>query len=145
MRLMPHQVLQKLSEHARNRAQYELAALSQQRQHLMLQIEEAEAHLKVLETQREQALKVGAKAGMFIIFNEMMDEQREQEKQLESSLEQLHLQEQTILKRWLEHDRQSKAFGKMDKRIQAADQRILVRRQQHQDDDRAASVIAAGI
>jgi len=145
MRLMPHQVLQKLSENSRNRAQHELSALSQQRQRLMQQLEEAESHLKELGKQRDQTLKVGAQASMLIIFNEMMSEQYEQEKQLEASLEELHLQEQILLKRWMEHDHQSKAFGKMDKRIQTSEQRMLARRRQRLDDDRAASLITAAI
>jgi len=145
MRLMPHQVLQKLSENSRNRAQHELAALSGQRQKLIQHFEETELHLKELGKQREQTLKVGAQAGLLIVFNEIIAEQREQMRRMEESLEQLHLQEQTLLNRWLEHDHQSKAFGKMDSHLQACEQRSLGRRRQRLDDDRAASIVAASI
>jgi len=145
MRLMPHQVLQKLSENSRNRAQHELTALSRQRQKLIQHIEETESHMKELGKQREQTLKVGAQASLLVMFNEIIVEQREQMGQLEASLEQLHLQEQVLLDRWLEHDHQSKVFGKMDTRLRAGEQRSLERRRQRLDDDRAASIVAAGI
>jgi len=145
MRLMPHQVLQKLSENSRNRAQHELTALSQQKQKLIQHLEETESHLKELGKQREQTLKIGAQASLLIVFNEMIVEQHEQMRRLETSLEQLHLQEQTLLNRWLDHDHQSKVFGKMDNRLRADEQRSLERRRQRLDDDRAASIVAAGI
>ncbi len=145
MRLMPHQILQKLSENSRNRAQHEMTALSRQRQKLIQHIEETASHLKELGKQREQTLKVGAQASLLIVFNEIIVEQREQMRRLEESLEQLHLQEQTLLNRWLEHDHQSKVFGKMDNRLRACEQRSLERRRQRLDDDRTASIVAAGI
>lgn len=145
MRLMPHQVLQKLSENSRNRAQHELTALSQQRQKLIQHIEETESHLKELGKQREQTLKIGVQTSLLIVFNEIIVEQQEQMRRLETSLEQLNLQEQTLLNRWLDHDHQSKAFGEMDNRLRAYEQRSLERRRQRLDDDRAASIVAAGI
>jgi len=145
MRLMPHQVLQKLSENSRDRAQHELVAISRQRQQLLQHIDETESNLKELGKQREQTLKVGAQASLLIIFDEMIAEQRIQTRQMEDSLEQLHLQEQTLLRHWLKSDHRSKAFGKMDSRLQAGEQRSMNRHQQRQDDDRAASAVAVSI
>ncbi len=142
MRLMPHQVLQKLSENSRNRAQQELAVLNRQRQALVRHIVETESHLKELEEQREQTLRVGAQAGLLVVFDEMLAEQRQQTGRMKEALEQLHPQEKILLNLWLEADQRSKTFDRMDARLRSSEQRILERQQQRLDDDRA---IAAGI
>jgi len=139
MRLLPHQVLKKLAEHARNRAQYELAALNSQRQKLYTQRDELLAHIKHIQQQREQAIRISFQAGTLQMFEETIREQKQQIAMLEDNMEQLHGQEQELLKRWLEQDRRSKSLTRIDEKFARQAASALDRHQQRMDDDRAAS------
>ncbi|MDQ6971163.1 MAG: flagellar FliJ family protein [Mariprofundaceae bacterium] len=139
MRLLPHQVLKKLAENARNRAQHELTALSRQRQTLHEQRDQAQGHIRELQTQRSQAMRTTVQAGSLLMYEELIDEQKTRILQLENGLEELHNQEQQLLKRWLEHDRKGKAFARIDEKFIAQANRAMDRRLQNISDDRAAS------
>jgi len=67
MKLLPHQVLKKLAEHARSRAQFELAALNNQRQQLYTQRDKLLAHIKQIQEQREQAIRISVQAGTLLM------------------------------------------------------------------------------
>ncbi len=139
MRLMPHQILQKLSERERQRAGQELAALGRERRHIMQRMEDAESHLETLARQREQALRLGARAGMLMVMDEMMQEHQHRIEQLHARLDRVHEQEQAVLRHWLELDGREKALGKMDARLHAQQRRRQEIRQQRESDDWAAA------
>jgi len=139
MRLLPHQVLKKLAEYARNRAQYELAALNAQRQQLYTQRDTLLTHIKQVQQQREQAIRISVQAGTLQMFEETISEQKQQISILEDKMEYLHGQEQELLKRWLEQDRRSKALTRVDEKFVHQAASALDRHQQRIDDDRAAS------
>ncbi len=142
MRLLPHQVLKKLAEHARSRAQYELAALNRQRQQLHTQRDLLLEHIRQIQKQRNQAIRMTVQAGALLMYDELISEQNLQITLLEEKMNALHAQEQELLKRWLEHDRRGKAFAHIDKKFMDKARLALDRKQQKIDDDRAASRLA---
>ncbi|MDX8392650.1 MAG: flagellar FliJ family protein [Mariprofundaceae bacterium] len=142
MKLLPHQVLKKLAEHERNRAQYELAALSKQRKQLATQRQQCVGDIKQIQIQRNQAISMTVQAATLLMYDELLGEQNRQITQLENKMQQLHAQEQTLLKRWLAHDRRGKTFAHIDEKFIAKAKLALDRHQQRMDDDRTASRLA---
>jgi len=138
MKLLPHQVLKKLADHARSRAQYELAALNRQRQEFRQLRDQALAHIGQIQEQREKAIRMTVQAGTLMMYDELISEQKLHIGCLDTALEQLHGQEQALLHRWLEQDRRSKAFERIDRKFIAQANRALDRRLQQIDDDRIA-------
>ena len=138
MRLMPHQILQKLGERERQRAGQELAALGRERRDIMQRMTETEARLEELARQREHTLRMGARAGMLVLMDEMMREHQARIARLEARMERVHEQEQAVLRRWLELDGRDKALAGMEERLKRARRRAMDARRQREDDDRAA-------
>ncbi len=138
MRLMPHQILQKLGERERQRAGQELAALGRERRDIMQRMTETEARLEELARQREHTLRMGARAGMLVLMDEMMREHQARIARLEARMDRVHEQEQAVLRRWLELDGRDKALAGMEDRIQRTRRRAIDARRQREDDDRAA-------
>ena len=138
MRLMPHQILQKLGERERQRAGQELAALGRERRDIMQRMTETEARLEELARQREHTLRMGARAGMLVLMDEMMREHQARIARLEARMDRVHEQEQAVLRRWLELDGRDKALAGMEDRIQRTRRRAMDARRQREDDDRAA-------
>ncbi len=138
MRLMPHQILQKLGERERQRAGQELAALGRERRDIMQRMTETEARLEELARQREHTLRMGARAGMLVLMDEMMREHQARIARLEARMDRVHEQEQAVLRRWLELDGRDKALAGMEERIQRTRRRAIDARRQREDDDRAA-------
>jgi len=139
MRLQPHQVLKKLAEQARSRAQFELAALNNQRQQLHTQRDSLLLHIKHVEEQSHQAIRMSVQASTLQTYDEIITEQKQQIAMLENKMEQLHGQEQELLKRWLEQDRRGKALARIDEKFIREAKVALDRHQQRLDDDRTAS------
>lgn len=138
MRLMPHQILQKLGERERQRAGQELAALGRERRDIMQRMTETEARLEELARQREHTLRMGARAGMLVLMDEMMREHQARIARLEARMDRVHEQEQAVLRRWLELDGRDKALAGMEERLKRARRRAMDARRQREDDDRAA-------
>jgi flagellar biosynthesis chaperone FliJ len=140
---LPHQILQKLSERERQRAGQELAALSRERREIMRRMEEAESRLEALARQREHTIRLGARAGMLALMDEMMREHQTRIELLHARLDRVHEQEQAVLRHWLALDGREKALDRMDARLQGARKRKLENRKQREADDRAAAHSAA--
>jgi len=139
MTLQPHQVLKKLAESARNKAQFELSALSRQRHALRDQSQQAREHIQQIRDQREKAIRMTVQAGTLMMYDELIGEQNQLITRLETAMEQLHAQEQALLRQWLGHDSRGKAFDRIDKKFIAEANRVLDRKLQQIDDDRAGS------
>ncbi|HCS14092.1 MAG: hypothetical protein COS82_09470 [Zetaproteobacteria bacterium CG06_land_8_20_14_3_00_59_53] len=149
MKLLPHQVLKKLAENERNKAQYELAALSHQRQELRKQREQAVAHIRQVREQKEKAIRMTVQAGTLMMYDELISEQNTLIARLDAAIDVLHGQEQALLRQWLSHDSRGKAFDRIDKKFITEANRVLDRKLQQIDDDRVAGrltgPLAAGV
>jgi len=149
MKLLPHQVLKKLAENERNKAQYELAALSHQRQELRKQREQAVAHIRQVREQKEKAIRMTVQAGTLMMYDELIREQNTLIARLDAAIDVLHGQEQALLRQWLSHDSRGKAFDRIDKKFITEANRVLDRKLQQIDDDRVAGrltgPLAAGV
>jgi len=142
MKMMPHQVLKKLNDNARNKAQYELATLSRKRHELRQQREQALAHMQGIREQKERNLRIAVQAGMLMVYDELIEEQSRYVASLEAAIEALHGQEQALLRQWLSHDSRGKAFDRIDRKFIEQANRALDRRLQRADDDRVAARLA---
>lgn len=141
MKMMPHQVMKKLADNARNRVQYELAALSRQKQDMREQREQALAHIRQVREQKEKAMRMTVQAGTLMMYDELIVEQSRHIARLDEAIEQLHAQEQAMLRKWLAHDSRGKAFARIDKKFIEEANRALDRKLQQIDDDRVAGRI----
>lgn len=143
------QVLKKLAENERNKAQYELAALSHQRQELRKQREQAVAHIRQVREQKEKAIRMTVQAGTLMMYDELISEQNTLIARLDAAIDVLHGQEQALLRQWLSHDSRGKAFDRIDKKFITEANRVLDRKLQQIDDDRVAGrltgPLAAGV
>jgi len=139
MTLQPHQVLKKLAESARNKAQFELTALSRQRHALSEKSQQAREHIQQIRNQKEQAIRMTVQAGTLMMYDELIGEQTLLITRLEAAMQQLHAQEQTLLHQWLNHDSRGKAFDRIDKKFIAEANRALDRKLQKIDDDRVGA------
>jgi len=139
MTLQPHQVLKKLAESARNKAQFELSTLSRQRHALREKSQQAREHIQQIRDQKEQAIRMTVQAGTLMMYDELIGEQNLLITRLEAAMEQLHAQEQALLRQWLNHDSRGKAFARIDKKFIAEANRALDRKLQQIDDDRVAA------
>lgn len=141
MNMLPHQVMKKLADNARNRVQYELAALSRQKQDMREQREQALAHIRQIREQKEKAIRMTVQAGTLMMYDELIVEQSRHIARLDAAIEQLHGQEQAMLRKWLSHDSRGKAFARIDKKFIEEANRALDRKLQQIDDDRVAARI----
>ncbi|MDQ6965709.1 MAG: hypothetical protein Q9M23_02160, partial [Mariprofundaceae bacterium] len=139
MTLQPHQVLKKLAESERNKAQFELSALSRQRHVLREKSQQAKEHIQQIRNQKEQAIRMTVQAGTLMMYDEQIGEQNLLITRLETAMEQVHAQEQALLRQWLNHDSRGKAFARIDKKFIAEANRALDRKLQQIDDDRVAA------
>lgn len=138
MKLLPHQVLKKLADNARSKAQYELAALSRQRHELRAQREQAQEHIRQVREQKEKVIRMTVQAGTLMMYDELIGEQNRLIAKLETAMDQLHAQEQVLLRRWLAEDSRGKAFDRIDRKFISEANRVLDRKLQLIDDDRVA-------
>lgn len=139
MKMMPHQVLKKLADNARNKAQSELATLSRRRHELRQQREQALEHIRDIREQKEKNLRIAVRAGTLMMYDELIEEQSRYITSLEAAIEALHGQEQALLRQWLSHDSRGKAFNRIDRKFIEQANRALDRRLQAADDDRVAA------
>ena len=74
-----------------------------------------------------------------MMYDELIGEQLSLISRLDTAMEQLHEQEQALLRQWMNHDNRGKAFDRIDKKFIADANRALDRKLQQMDDDRIAA------
>jgi len=139
MSLTPHQLLAKLADHHRSRAEEELSAMAAKRQDLQTRREEVTYYLKQLNHQREQVMKGGTQASMLMMMEAAMDEQHERIEKIKAALERIHEQEKILIQGWIAANQKNKVHEKMQDKSDKIEQRISDRKTQQQMDDMSAS------
>jgi flagellar biosynthesis chaperone FliJ len=139
MSLSPHEVLAKLANQERSRAEEELGAMAAKRLDLQSRREEVIDYLAQLEQQRDQVLKGGTQASMLMMMDSAMDEQRERIEKIKAALERIHEQEQLLIQGWIAANRKNMVHEKMQSASEKKAQRIQDRRAQQRQDDVFAS------
>lgn len=145
MKLLPHQVLKKLAENSRRKAQHALASLNARRHDLQQQREAALAHIGRIRRQREQSIRMSVQAGTLQMFDTLIADEHRRIADIETEMNALHEQEQQLLRQWLQHNNREKALAHLDDKFIARANRALDRRTQQLADDRAAARLQHGL
>jgi len=138
MTLSPHQVLAKLAEHDRTRAEEALSAMAAKRNELRARCEEVTIYLKQLGQQREQVMKGGTQASMLLMMESAMDEQHERIEKINAALERIDEQEKALVQGWIAANQKNKIHAKMQDKNDKIEQRLSDRKSQQQMDDMCA-------
>jgi len=145
MSLSPHQVLSRLAENERTKAQEALAALGRQRQALQKKRSEIEVSMQQLMIQRDATLASGTEASTLLMMQAAMHEQQADLLQLESEMNELYETELALMRDWTAANQKHDSHGKMqktlDKKIARANE---TRRQKQMDDIFAAKYVREG-
>lgn len=139
MKLLPHQVLKKLAENARRKAQLALASMNARRHALQQQREAALDHIRRIRRQRELSIRMSVQAGALQMFDTLIADEKRRIADIEAEMNALHEQEQELLRQWLKNDQREKAFARMDDAFIERANKALDRRNQQMADDRIAS------
>lgn len=145
MSLSPHQILARLAENERTKAQEALATLSRQRQALQKRRSEVETVIQQLIAQRDAMLEAGTEASTLLIMEAAMHEQQSYILQIESAMNELYESEAALIRDWVEanqkHDSHDKMQQTLDKKISRANE---TRSQKQTDDIFAAKYVREG-
>ena len=139
MTLSPHQVLAKLADHERTKAEEALAAMAAKRHELQTRQEELRVYLDQLGQQREQVMKGGTQASMLMMMEAAMDEQHDRIEKIKAALERIHEQETDLIQGWIAANQKNKIHEKMQNKADKVEQRLSDRKSQQQLDDMCAS------
>jgi len=145
MSLSPHQVLARLADNERTKAQEALAALGRQRQVLQQRRGEVEVAMQQLLVQRDATLKTGTEASMLLMMEVAKREQQLYLLQIESEMNELYESEAALIQDWVaanqKHDSHDKMQQTLDKKVLKAKD---VRSQKQMDDIFAAKYVREG-
>ncbi len=145
MSLSPHQILARLAENERTKAQEALAALGRQRQELQKRRGEVEMSMQQLIVQRDTTLETGTEASTLLMMEAAMREQQSYLLQIESGMNELHESEAVLIRDWVaanqKHGSHNKMQQTLDKKISRANE---TRRQKQMDDIFAAKYVREG-
>jgi flagellar biosynthesis chaperone FliJ len=145
MSLSPHQVLARLADNERTKAQEALASLGRQRQALQQRRGEVEVAMQQLVVQRDATLKVGTEASMLLMMEAAKREQQLYLLKIESEMNELYESEAALIRDWVaanqKHDSHDKMQQTLDKKVLKAND---VRSQKQMDDIFAAKYVREG-
>lgn len=145
MSLSPHQVLARLAENERTKAQEALAALGRQRQILQQRRGEVEVTMQQLIVQRDATLEAGTEASTLLMMEAAKREQQLYLLQIESEMNELYESEAALIRDWAaanqKHDSHDKMQQKLDKKVLRANE---TRQQKQMDDIFAAKYVREG-
>jgi len=145
MSLSPHQILSRLADNERTKAQEALAALGRQRQALQKKRGEVEVSMQQLIIQRDSMLESGTAASMLLMMEAAMHEQHSSLIQIESEMHELYESEAALIRDWVvatqKHDSHDKMQATLDKKVARANE---TRSQKQMDDIFAAKYVREG-
>jgi len=145
MSLSPHQVLGRLAENARTKAQEALTSLARQRQVLQRKHRDVEVSMQQLIAQRNATLESGTEASMLLMMEAAMNEQQTCLLQIELQMNELSESEEALIADWTaanqKHDSHDKMQQKIDKKAARANE---TRYQKQMDDIFAAKYVREG-
>lgn len=145
MSLSPHQILARLAENERAKAQEALAALGRQRLCLQKRRAEVETSMQQLILQRDAALETGTEASTLLMMEAAMREQQSYLLQIESDVNELYESEAALIRDWVAANQKHDSHGKMqqtlDKKVSRANE---TRSQKQMDDIFAAKYVREG-
>jgi len=145
MSLSPHQILARLAENERAKAQEALAALARQRQKLQKRRGDVEVSMQQLIVQRDVTLETGTDASTLLMMEAAMREQQLHLLQIESDMSALYESEATLIRGWVvanqKYDSHDKMQQKLDKKVLRANE---TRNQKQMDDMFAAKYVREG-
>jgi len=145
MSLSPHQILARLAENERTKAQEALAALGRQRQVLQQRRGDIEITMQQLIVQRDTTLEAGTEASTLLMMEAAKREQQLYLLQIESEMNALYESEAALIQNWVaanqKHDSHAKMQQKLDKKILRANE---TRQQKQMDDIFAAKYVREG-
>jgi len=145
MSLSPHQVLARLADNERTKAQEALASLGRQRQVLQQRRGEVEVAMQQLIVQRDATLKAGTEASMLLMMEAAKREQQLYLLKIESEMNELYESEAALIRDWVaanqKHDSHDKMQKTLDKKALKAND---VRSQKQMDDIFAAKYVREG-
>lgn len=135
MSLSPHQILARLAENERTKAQEALAALGRQRLGLQKKRVEAEASMQQLIVQRDAALEAGTEGFALLMMEAAMREQQSYLLQVEASMNELYESEAALVRDWVAANQKHDSHGKMQQTLDKKVSRANETRSQKQTDD----------
>ncbi|MDQ6968590.1 MAG: hypothetical protein Q9M14_07910 [Mariprofundaceae bacterium] len=142
MSLSPHQILARLAENERTKAQEALAVLGRQRQFLQKRRGEVDISMQQLIAQRDTTLEAGTEASTLLMMETAMHEQQSYLLQIESEMNELHESEAALIRDWVaatqKHDSHDKMQQTLDKKVLRAHE---TRQQKQMDDVFAAKYV----
>ncbi len=139
MSLSPHQILSRLADQERMKAQEELATLGKERQRLEALRQEAEASKGRLRQERERVLEQKTEASVLWMIEEAMQEQQDMVHLVDVNLQKIHEEESQLLKDWIAANRKHDTHDKIQKAAEKKQIRLNEQRIQRQLDDLFAS------
>jgi len=144
MTLSPHQILSRLAEQERTKAQEELAALGCQRKSLQEKRATVEYAVQQLIIQRDEVLKKGTEASMLLMMEAAMHEQQSSLLAIEAEMKVLYESEATLIQRWVTANQKHDSHGKMQKNLDKKQEKLHDIRLQKQMDDIFAAKYVRG-
>ncbi len=139
MSLSPHQILSRLADQERMKAQEELATLGKERQRLEALRQDAEASQARLRQERERVLEQKTEASVLWMIEEAMQEQQDMVHLVDVNLQKIHEEESQLLKDWIAANRKHDTHDKIQKAAEKKQMRLNEQRIQRQLDDLFAS------
>jgi len=139
MRLTPQQVLAKLADFERDKAQEQLTLLQRERQRLLAARQEIDDSGRRLRQQRDEALRNRTEAMLLLMLDQALGEQQLRLAAADEELRALDMREQQMMQSWLQQEMKSRSFHKLDDEVRRTEALRQERRAQQRLDDLTAS------
>lgn len=135
MSLSPHQILARLAENERTKAQEALTELGRQRLGLQKRRAEVEASMQQLIVQRDATLEAGTEAYTLLTMEAAMREQQSYLLQIEAGMNELCESEAALIRDWVTANQKHDSHGKMQQTLDKKASRANETRNQKKMDD----------